>query len=102
MVIRPRLQGKELEADWIARGFEVALLKEENEKLKEEIAKLKDDLHYANGCAELAMKHRDIAERRLGIAIDLTDDNNCSAAHGTWSDRLNAEIDEILGEDSEI
>jgi hypothetical protein len=30
----------------------------------ERIAELEDRLHYANGCCDLAMKHRDEAERR--------------------------------------
>jgi hypothetical protein len=32
-----------------------------------EIERLRDELHYANGVVELAMKHRDIAEARLSL-----------------------------------
>jgi hypothetical protein len=35
------------------------------QKLRAEIEQLKQDLHFANGVADLAMKHRDEAEARV-------------------------------------
>lgn len=36
-----------------------------------QITELKESLHYANGTAELAMKHRDIAEKRIAELNEL-------------------------------
>lgn len=37
-------------------------LEAEIEQLRARVAALEESTHYANGCADLAMKHRDIAE----------------------------------------
>lgn len=37
----------------------------ENERLRARVAELEESLHMANGTADLAMKHRDMAEKRV-------------------------------------
>lgn len=41
-----------------------ALALDELERLRARVASLEESLHYANGTADLAMKHRDDAEKR--------------------------------------
>ena len=43
----------------------VSLLSAEIERLRARVASLEESLHYANGVADLAMKHRDDAENRV-------------------------------------
>lgn len=38
------------------------VLRKENERLRARVASLEESLHYANGVADLAIKHRDVAE----------------------------------------
>ena len=42
-----------------------ALALDEIERLRARVASLEESLHYANGTADLAMKHRDDAEKRV-------------------------------------
>ncbi len=43
----------------------VSLLSAEIDRLRARVASLEESLHYANGVADLAMKHRDDAENRV-------------------------------------
>lgn len=43
----------------------VSLLSAEIERLRARVASLEESLHYANGVADLAIKHRDDAEKRV-------------------------------------
>lgn len=62
----------------------VSLLSAEIERLRARVASLEESLHYANGTADLAMKHRDDAEKRVseleqdaamrGFLLDLRSD----------------------------
>lgn len=45
----------------------------ERDRLRAELAEAKDSAHYANGVAELAMKHRDAAEAELARLRDQLD-----------------------------
>ncbi len=47
---------------WNPIGDEAA---DEIERLRARVASLEESLHYANGTADLAMKHRDDAEKRV-------------------------------------
>lgn len=61
-----------------------ALALDELERLRARVASLEESLHYANGTADLAMKHRDDAEKRVseleqdaamrGFLLDLRSD----------------------------
>jgi hypothetical protein len=45
--------------------IETEAMYSEIKRLRAENEQLKEDLHYSNGCCELAMKHRDIAEAEV-------------------------------------
>lgn len=44
---------------------EINQLRAERDALNARISAMEESTHYANGCADLAMKHRDIAEAEL-------------------------------------
>lgn len=48
-----------------AAADEIERLTAENERMRGEIQTANDGWHYADGCAELAMKHRDEAETEI-------------------------------------
>jgi hypothetical protein len=45
--------------------IEIEAMYSEVKRLRVENERLKEELHYSNGCCELAMKHRDIAEAEV-------------------------------------
>lgn len=49
----------------MARGMSLREADAEIERLRARVASLEESLHYANGTADLAMKHRDDAENRV-------------------------------------
>ena len=49
----------------MARGMSLREADAEIERLRARVASLEESLHYANGTADLAMKHRDDAEKRV-------------------------------------
>jgi hypothetical protein len=49
----------------MARGMSLREADAEIERLRARVASLEESLHYANGVADLAMKHRDDAENRV-------------------------------------
>lgn len=56
---------RELLVEYFASDAQIRMAKEEVERLRARVEELEESLHMANGTADLAMKHRDMAEKRV-------------------------------------
>ena len=78
----------------MAEKMTLEQVRNERDELRRQLSELRESTHYANGVADLAMKHRDAAESRLAAADALLRDMRDGAFNiGGWADAIDEYFD---------